>query len=128
MGRHSFLGPIHPQFDLQTEAGRIAAPAHAILQQFRTAQRQCKAHPQLLPSWLPILRQYGPALLVQCQFQNESGRVSLVSDWLKKYMFAGLPDAEEKAKAIAATLNNHKLFKTRAPASSLVTRPRLLSS
>ncbi len=35
MGRHSFIGPIDPQFILNTPVGIQAIPAHAIIEQFR---------------------------------------------------------------------------------------------
>jgi membrane-bound ClpP family serine protease len=82
MGTHSFLGPIDPQFILQTETGRSAVPAHAILAQFELAKKEC-ADPTKLAAWIPMLRQYGPALLVQCQLAQDLSR-SLVGEWLEK--------------------------------------------
>lgn len=113
MGTHSFLGPIDPQFILQTEVGRIPVPAHAILEQFELAKREC-ANPQLLAAWMPMLRQYGPALIVQCQLAQDLSR-SLVADWLARYMFAALPDPAARttrAEAAASTLANHANFKS----------------
>jgi hypothetical protein len=104
MGTHSFLGPIDPQFILQTEVGRIPVPAHAILEQFEQAKREC-ANPQLLAAWMPMLRQYGPALIVQCQLAQDLAR-SLVGDWLARYMFAHIADPADRA-ARAATVANH---------------------
>jgi ClpP class serine protease len=40
MGKHSFLGPIDPQFIIQTELGRASVPAHAIEEQFELAKRE----------------------------------------------------------------------------------------
>lgn len=37
MGKHSFLGPIDPQFILNTGIGIQAVPAHAIIEQFEIA-------------------------------------------------------------------------------------------
>lgn len=110
MGKHSFLGPIDPQFILQTELGRASVPAHAILEQFEMAKRECR-DPGLLPSWLPMLRQYGPALIVQCKWAIELSE-SMVSEWLARYMFAGRNDADEKARQLAAALADHSSFKT----------------
>lgn len=67
MGKHSFIGPIDPQFILNTPVGLQAVPAHAIIAQFKKAQDNCANNPRNLNSWLPMLSQYGPALLVQCQ-------------------------------------------------------------
>jgi hypothetical protein len=110
MGTHSFLGPIDPQFILQTEVGRAAVPAHAILAQFELAKEQCK-DATLLPAWLPMLRQCGPALLVQCQLAQQLSE-SLVAEWLERYMFQGEPEAKTKATGIARALANHENFKS----------------
>lgn len=110
MGRHSFLGPIDPQFIMQTEVGRSAIPAHAIIEQFRLAQKECR-DPALLPSWLPILRQFGPALIVQCKLAMQLSE-ELVSQWLEKYMFAGKPTAKASADNAAKQLADHGQFKS----------------
>jgi hypothetical protein len=120
MGAHSFLGPIDPQFVLRTDVGPVVAPAHAILEQFALAQKQCQ-DPALLPSWIPILRQYGPSLIIQCQLASRLAE-SLVSDWLTRYMFSGQPDAAAKAARVAATLGKHADFKSH---SRFISRDKL---
>jgi hypothetical protein len=110
MGSHSFMGPIDPQFVLRTDVGLIVAPAHAILEQFRLAQKQCQ-DPNLLPSWIPILRQYGPALIVQCDLATKLSR-SLVTGWLAEYMLGGKPRAKLTAARIATALARHATFKS----------------
>ncbi len=110
MGAHSFMGPIDPQFVIRTEAGVQVSPAHAILEQFRMAQKQCK-DPTLLPSWIPILRQYGPALIVQCELATKLSR-SLVTGWLAAYMLSGKPRAKLTAARIATALARHANFKS----------------
>lgn len=109
MGKQSSLGPIDPQFILQTAVGVQSIPAHAILEQFKKAQEDCSANPKNLNSWLPMLSQYGPALLVRCQDQIDFGK-ELVGNWLKAYMFknegAPIPDH------IADYLSTHSNFKT----------------
>jgi hypothetical protein len=110
MGTHSFLGPIDPQFILQTEVGRAAVPAHAILEQFELAKKECK-DTSLLPSWLPILRQYGPALVVQCQLAQSLSQ-SLVAEWLARYMFAYHTDGATRADTTAKALADHASFKS----------------
>jgi hypothetical protein len=109
MGKHSSLGPIDPQFLLQTPVGLQAVPAHAILDQFEKAQKDCSENPKNLNSWLPMLSQYGPALLVQCKNQIDFGR-ELVESWLSSYMFKG--ESSSKPKDIAGFLSNHGNFKT----------------
>jgi len=109
MGKHSSIGPIDPQFILQTSVGFQALPAHAILEQFQLAQQDCAANPRNLNSWLPLLSQYGPALLVRCKDQIDFGRL-LVENWLECYMFKG--EGSENPKKIAEFLSNHSNFKT----------------
>lgn len=109
MGKHSFIGPIDPQFILNTGAGVQAVPAQAIIEQFKKAQKDCADNPKNLNSWLPMLSQYGPALLVQCQNQIDFGK-DLVKNWLSNYMFKG--DDGNKAAEIAEFLSNHDNFKT----------------
>lgn len=108
MGKHSSLGPIDPQFILRTESGVKSVAAHAIVEQFRMAQSEC-SDPKKLPSWLPILRQYGPALIVQCQLAQKLS-TSLVSTWLAKYMLEGEEDVDVKAAHIANSLSDHAKF------------------
>lgn len=110
MGKHSFLGPIDPQIILSTEFGRSFSPAHAILEQFAQAQKECK-DPSLLSSWLPILRQYGPSLIVQCKLAQKLSR-SLVTEWLATYMFGGQRNARAQARRTAAALADHAKFKS----------------
>ena len=110
MGKHSFLGPIDPQLILATPVGTKAVPAQAILDQFRKAQEECK-DPQLLASWLPMLSQYGPALLIECENALSLAQ-ELVSRWLKQYMFQGDREAEQKSRSIAAALADHKTFRS----------------
>jgi hypothetical protein len=66
MGKHSFLGPIDPQFILRTSLGQRSVPAQAILEQFELAKREA-ADPAKLRVWAPMLAQYGPDLLITRQ-------------------------------------------------------------
>lgn len=108
MGKHSSLGPIDPQMILQTQLGAKAVPAQAILDQFIKAQQEC-SNPKLLASWLPMLSQYGPALLIECEEALNLSQ-TLVSQWLESYMFKGETDANKKAKEIAKKLADHKTY------------------
>lgn len=110
MAKHSFIGPIDPQFILQTSVGVRAFAAHAILDQFKKAQEDCRNNPKNLNSWLPMLSQYGPALLVECQNQIDFAK-ELVENWLKCFMF-GHDAASTKPAEIAEYLSNHANFKT----------------
>lgn len=112
MGKHSFLGPIDPQFIMQTGLGVRSVPAVAILEQFERALQDA-ADPAKLRVWAPMLSQYGPDLLVTCQNAMKLSE-GLVSEWLQSYMFARHVDAESRAKQVAAWLSDHTLFKTHA--------------
>jgi len=110
MGKHSFISPIDPQLILHTQVGVQAVPAQAILDQFELAKSECE-DPKKLGSWLPILSQYGPALLIQCRNALDLSK-KLVSEWLETYMFAGRDDAKVASSKIAIKLANHKEFKS----------------
>jgi hypothetical protein len=106
MGAHSQLGPIDPQ--LLTPQGAI--PARAILDQFERAKAECSADPSLLGAWAPILQQYGPALIEQCNAAEKLSR-RLVRQWLKTYMFSSTPDparAADRAVKYFASFNIHR--------------------
>jgi hypothetical protein len=109
MGKQSSIGPIDPQFILQTSVGIQSIPAQAIIEQFEKAQEDCRNNPGNLNSWLPMLSQYGPALLIRCQEQIDFGR-ELVESWLRAYMFRG--ENSELPNKIADYLSSHANFKT----------------
>ena len=106
-GQHSQLGPIDPQ--RITPQGAI--PARAILDQFERAKQECAKDPSVLGAWFPMLQQYGPALLVQCENAEELGK-SLVREWLKQYMFAGQKSAASKAKKVSDFFSDHRIHKS----------------
>ncbi len=110
MGKHSFLGPIDPQFMIQTQLGQRMVPAQAILEQFKLAKKECKDAKQLAV-WLPMLAQYGPDLLVQCQLASKLSQ-KLVQGWLEAFMFKTRKDKKEKAHKLSTWLAKHKHFKS----------------
>lgn len=95
MGKHSQLGPIDPQM----VSPAWTAPARAILRQFEQAKEECK-DPSLLGAWVPILQQYGPAVIQQCEAAEELA-VRLVREWLQESMLAKQSDKEARAESIA---------------------------
>jgi hypothetical protein len=103
------LGPIDPQMRTQTGT----SPAEAILEQFEKAQAELQQDATRLPSWMPILAQLGPSLLVDCVHAIELAK-TLVRDWTKTYMLKGDPHAEEKSTKIANFLSDHTRFKSHA--------------
>lgn len=112
MGKHSFLGPVDPQLMIETPLGQRMVPAQAILDQFRRAQAECE-DPSKLGAWLPMLGQYGPDLLVQCE-NASSMSAELVQSWLARYMFRDAPDASKRAESIAQWLSTHEYFRSHA--------------
>lgn len=106
MGKHSQLGPIDPQM----VTGAWTAPARAILRQFDQAKDECK-DPALLGAWIPILQQYGPAVIQQCEAAEALAK-RLVREWLERYMFAGAPDAAKKAEDVAGYFADYEIHKS----------------
>jgi len=105
MGKHSYMGPIDPQMVLETPLGQQLLPAYAIKQQFERAQAD-SANPTLFPAWIPMLQQYGPSLLVQCDNVLKLSE-DLVSGWLAKWMLKDRHDAPAAAETAAKKLNEH---------------------
>lgn len=110
MGKHSFIGPIDPQMILETKLGVRSVPAEAIVEQFKLAQKECKSQDKLA-SWFPILEQYGPGLITECENAQKLSK-ELVSQWLSKYMFAKKSNRKKLASSVSNYLSNHKNFKT----------------
>lgn len=110
MGKHSFLGPIDPQFFLNTPLGLQSVPAQAILDQFAQAKEECKDSANLA-AWLPMLGQFGPGLLVQCKNALDLSK-GVVERWLEQYMFHGDSHAAQKSAEIANWLSDHGEFKS----------------
>ncbi len=110
LGKHSFLGPTDPQILLATPLGVRFVPAQAVLDQFDRAQREC-SDPAKLSAWLPMLSQYGPDLLVQCESALDMSK-ELVGTWLQKYMFKEMGNRSKMAQAISDWLADHKNFKS----------------
>ena len=103
-------GPIDPQM-LTPNGG--ASPAVAILEQFQKAQIELQDDATKLPSWMPILAQYGPSLLVDCVHQIELAK-NLVKDWTRSFMFEDESEADVKSTKICEYLSDHKQFKSHA--------------
>lgn len=111
MGPQSSLGPIDPQMRVVIGEGALGmVPAQAILDQFEMA-RQEASKPGGLAAWVPILRQYGVALLVQSQDALDLSE-ELVKEWLRKYMLAGTTYAARDARRIAQALADHQWSKS----------------
>jgi hypothetical protein len=114
MGKHSFLGPIDPQFLLPTGIGdsRRFVPADTVKKEFDLAVQEC-SDPKKVGAWMWKIQQYGPGLLIECDNMIALSKL-LVKEWLEAYMFKGEVDAAMKAERIGDWLGSHDEFKTHA--------------
>ncbi len=97
------VGPIDPQVRVRNRY----SPAGSIIEQFDRASEALKKDPSMMPAWIPILQEFAPALLVECENYIALSK-KLVRDWLKEYMFKGNPKGLNKARKIANFLSNEK--------------------
>ncbi|ODS89387.1 MAG: hypothetical protein ABS45_16710 [Comamonas sp. SCN 65-56] len=106
MGRQSQLGPIDAQ--MQTKHGSVSAGA--VLETFGRARSEISDNQSMAHLWHPILQSMGPSLIQESGNALEYGEV-MVKGWLAKRMFAGRPDAAEKAAAAARHFNATEVHK-----------------
>jgi hypothetical protein len=99
MGKQSSLGPTDPQHN--------GLAAHGVIEEFRTAHEQVKADPTKIPLWQPIIANYSPTLIGECQKAIEWARI-IVFDWLASGMFASNFD-RDKITRIVNELSEHPL-------------------
>src|SRR5271157_232835 len=104
------LGPTDPQIFIGNPR---PSPAGSILDQFALAKKEVSKDPSLMGPWLPILQQYGPSLILECQNHIKLSEI-LVAGWLEQYMYHGQVSAKRKAKALARFLANDKNFLSHA--------------
>lgn len=110
MGAHSQLGPIDPQFTVQTPEGPRYAPGQAILDQWQMAKEECR-DPANIGAWLPLLRSLLPGLIAQCVHSRKLAE-EFAARSLEQYMFAGKVNAKEAAEATAAWFADFSWFKS----------------
>lgn len=104
LGMDAELGPTDPQMVLNEKI----SPANAILDQFEYAKKDLSGSSNNLPAWLPILQQYGPSLLTQCQNAIKLSK-ELVTKWLGDYMFGSHSRANmQKAALVGRYLADKK--------------------
>jgi hypothetical protein len=110
MGRHSFVGPIDPQMNLDTATGARPVPAGAILSQFKRAKKDISDDESKVVYWTPILRQYGPGLIEECE-QAMALSQELAKEWAQNYLLVDKNDAESAAEKLASSLTDYEEFK-----------------
>ena len=105
MGKQSSLGPVDPQFR--------GLPAHGIIEEFARAYDECKGDPAKIPLWQPIIANYSPTLIGECEkaiaWSNE-----MVIEWLISSMLKDENDAKTKARKVVKELGDHALTKSHA--------------
>ncbi len=109
LGQAAELGPIDPQLQFVTDQRPVSVPARAAIDQFERAALDIGKDTGKMRVWLPILRQYGPAFLQECQNAIALSE-TLVTNWLSQYMFNGEDYSFERGKRIAQWLANHNNF------------------
>lgn len=112
MGNHSSVGPIDPQFIVETPFNYRLTPAFAILNQFELARDSINSYQDLIP-WQPLLQQYPPGLLAECMEAIELSQ-ELAREWGQEYMHADKDstEAEARAELMAEYLSNRPHFKS----------------
>lgn len=103
MGEHSNLGPIDPHLN--------GIPAKGVIAEFRKAIMEIKRDASRKQVWEPILRQYRPTFLGQCEYAITWSN-QFVEGHLRDVMFAGDPMAAKKSKAITKALLDHRRNKS----------------
>ena len=92
MGKHSSLGPIDPQL-------RGGIPAHGVVEEFKKAHEEIKANPSKIPIWQPIIANYGPTFIGECE-KAIAWSEEMVKEWLLKGMLKGKKNADTIVKRI----------------------------
>lgn len=90
----------------------------SICEEFNRAKAEIQEKPSTIPVWQPIIAKYRPTLIGECekaiQWSND-----MVKQWLTSGMFAGHPDAIEKADQVIRELGDHALTRSHARHISL---------
>ncbi len=103
MGKPSSLGPIDPHFN--------GIPAHGVLEEFERAVREVREDPSKIPIWQAVVAKYSPSFLGECQKALDWSK-EIAAECLQSGMFAGEPDAAERADRIVKDLADHALTKS----------------
>jgi ClpP class serine protease len=103
MATHSNLGPIDPHLR--------GIPAYGVVQEFRRAFREVKKDPVKRAIWEPILSQYRPTFLSQCENAIKLAN-NFVAQQLQQTMFEGDANAARTARAVTRKLSDYRGNKT----------------
>lgn len=103
MARHANLGPIDPHLN--------NLPAYGVIQEFKRATKEVAKDSTMAYLWQPIISQYPPTFLSQCE-NAVAWSSAFVREKLEKVMFEGQAGAAEKSKKIVRKLSDFKGNKT----------------
>ncbi len=110
MDAGSELGPIDPQRQWVRRVGGttepVTSPVWAIEQEWRLIDEEITKDPTKVNKWYPIINQFGPSLLIECQTAAQLAR-TLVQEWLQTGMFAAEEDPAASATPIVDALADH---------------------
>lgn len=98
LGKQSNLGPIDPHLN--------GIPTYGIIEEFKRAVQEVKKDPSVSLAWRPILEQYRPTFLSQCDHAIKWSN-DFVKEQLQTVMLAGEPNAARKAAAIVKKLSHY---------------------
>jgi ATP-dependent protease ClpP protease subunit len=103
MGKHSSLGPIDPQI--------YGMPAHGVVEEFQRAAEEISNDPAKVPVWQPIIANYRPTLIGECEKAIEWS-TEMVEAWLRSGMYADDPAVDQKVQQVLEELGDHALTKS----------------
>lgn len=99
MTSHANLGPIDPHIR--------GIPSYGVIHEFNRACREVKKDINKIQIWAPIISQYKPTFLSQCENSIKWSN-DFVREQLQKVMFSDDPKAKEKAGIITKRLSGYK--------------------
>jgi len=97
MGEQSSLGPIDPVIR--------GIPAQGVIQEFSRAKQEMLDDPRCVRVWQPILSQYTPTLIGECEKAVKVTR-SIAQDWLQRNMLKD--ERQEEIKNVVHNLSEHE--------------------
>lgn len=103
MGKESNLGPIDPQFR--------GVSAYGIVEEFSRAREDIAKSQNAIPVWHPILQQYRPTFIGECEKAIEWSK-DMVEHWLAENMLSEEKDPDSASKKIVEYLSSHQDRKT----------------
>lgn len=100
LGKQSSLGPIDPQFN--------GLPAHGILEEFQQAHEEIKKDNSKIAVWQPIINQYHPTLIGECQKAVKWSKI-IAKKALEKRMLKDNPNRKKIIGKIIKELTSHSI-------------------